>query len=67
MTTNSNETITDVVVLGAGLTGLTTAHYLNKFNCKEIKVINNCIFIDFLSYICILNKSRRWKQTFIFE
>ena len=36
MTTNSNETITDVVVLGAGLTGLTTAHYLNKFNKKFI-------------------------------
>ncbi|MFT3751849.1 MAG: protoporphyrinogen oxidase [Paludibacter sp.] len=29
--TNSTQTI-DVVVLGAGLTGLTTAHYLKKFN-----------------------------------
>lgn len=29
---NTNEIITDVVVLGAGLTGLTTAHYLHKFN-----------------------------------
>ncbi|MEI7504778.1 MAG: protoporphyrinogen oxidase, partial [Paludibacter sp.] len=28
----SNETTTDVVVLGAGLTGLTTAHYLKKAN-----------------------------------
>jgi len=32
MTTNSNETTTDIVVLGAGLTGLTTAHYLKKAN-----------------------------------
>jgi len=36
MTTHPNETTTDVVVLGAGLTGLTTAHYLNKFNKKFI-------------------------------
>jgi protoporphyrinogen/coproporphyrinogen III oxidase len=36
MTPNSNETMIDVVVLGAGLTGLTTAHYLNKFNKKCI-------------------------------
>ncbi len=36
MTTNSNEISTNVVVLGAGLTGLTTAHYLNKFNKKFI-------------------------------
>ena len=32
MTNTSNKTITDVVVLGAGLTGLTTAHYLKKAN-----------------------------------
>jgi oxygen-dependent protoporphyrinogen oxidase len=32
MTNTSNETIIDVVVLGAGLTGLTTAHYLKKAN-----------------------------------
>jgi protoporphyrinogen/coproporphyrinogen III oxidase len=36
MTTNSNEITTDVVVLGAGLTGLTAAHYLNKFNKQFI-------------------------------
>lgn len=36
MTTNSNETSTNVVVIGAGLTGLTTAHYLNKFNKQFI-------------------------------
>lgn len=32
MMNHSNEITTDVVVLGAGLTGLTTAHYLQKFN-----------------------------------
>ncbi len=36
MTNTYNETTTDIVVLGAGLTGLTTAHYLNKFNQKFI-------------------------------
>lgn len=38
MINNANEITTDVVVLGAGLTGLTTAHYLNKFN-KQFVVL----------------------------
>jgi oxygen-dependent protoporphyrinogen oxidase len=29
---SANETVTDIVVIGAGLTGLTAAHYLNKYN-----------------------------------
>jgi len=33
---NSKEIYTDVVVIGAGLTGLTTAHYLKKQNKKFI-------------------------------
>lgn len=32
----SNDTTTDIVILGAGLTGLTTAHYLQKSNKKFI-------------------------------
>ena len=36
MINHSNEITTDVVVLGAGLTGLTTAHYLRKFNKKFV-------------------------------
>jgi len=35
---NSEEKYTDVVVIGAGLTGLTTAHYLKKFK-KDFMVI----------------------------
>ena len=36
MESNSNIIETDIVIIGAGLTGLTTAHYLNKLHKKFI-------------------------------
>ena len=34
--TSSNSMETDIVIIGAGLTGLTTAHHLNKAGKKFI-------------------------------